>query len=173
MLVFRRIFEKSKIYQISGVINNPSENSDGVYVSLAVLEFLQRKYSFFRNSKSHPPRRLCKTMVVWQEKKNVGNCTSLIKPRDSGNMKGNLMDPAFYIIWELYLAEKDHLEIRCCHGWNTVNNSLQWLWITGIYLRNSETRVLLYFLRHPLPLWSQRYSHKVSPSISAGRLLLA
>ena len=83
------------------------------------------------------------------------------------------MDPATYIIWELYLAEKVCLEIACCHGRDRVNNSLQWLWTAGVYLRNSETTVLLYFLRHSLPHWPQHYSHKVSPTISAGRLLLA
>jgi len=43
----------------------------GMYVSLAVLEFLQRKsiYGFCYNSESHPPRRLCKRMVVCQEKR--------------------------------------------------------------------------------------------------------
>lgn len=76
----------------------------GMYVSLAVLEFLQRRsmYGFFHNSKSHPPRRLCKRTVVCHEKKKekkiIGNCTSLIKPRGLGNMKRNLMDPATYII---------------------------------------------------------------------------
>lgn len=46
------------------------------------------------------------------------------------------------------MSEKDHLNTGCCHRQDTVNNGLQCLWITGVYLRNSKTRVSLYFLRH-------------------------
>lgn len=146
----------------------------GMYMSLAALEFLQRKsvYGLFHNSESHPPRRLCKRMVACQEeKKNIGNCTSLIKPSGLSNIKGNLMDPAICIIWGFYLAEKNHLEIGCCHGQDMVNNGLQWLWITGVYLRNSKPSfTLLSEGNPPLPpaLQSQGLTIHLSREVAAG-----
>lgn len=38
------------------------------------------------------------------EKKIIGNC--IIKLRGLGNMKGNLMDPAIYTIWELFWLKR-------------------------------------------------------------------
>lgn len=78
-----------------------------MYVRLSVLGFLQRKtmYSFFYKSKSQPPRRLMQEDgSVSGEKKIIGNC--IIKLRGLGNMKGNLMDPAIYTIWELFWLKR-------------------------------------------------------------------
>lgn len=101
-------------------------------------------------------------MVVCHEKKIFGNCTSLIKPKGLGNVKGNLMDSHL-----LYLV--------IVFGWkgSLGNRMLSWV-------RHSEQQPSvaldkwglfkkLYFLRHSLPHWPQHYGHKVSPSISAGK----
>lgn len=91
MLVYKRIFEKCQIYQISNVINNPVSvvcqpgsswiSPEEVNVHLLSVSYIHLIIDWI-------------TVVCQQKKKGkiVGKCLSLIKPKGLDNIKGNLMN---------------------------------------------------------------------------------